>query len=153
MVEPISTTSISTLAFMTQLAQTELGKQFIESVVGKFGEKTLEGGIGLMSKLKALIVSKLSGNPEAEAAIGTIETGEPEGIEDLAYHLKRVMKQEPAFAHELQQIAQQIINIEKVEGRNVMNVFGGQGLQINDPNAPTIQAGESANITFNYGKD
>ena len=62
------------------------------------------------------------------------------------------MKQEPAFADELQQIAQQIINIEKVEG-NVMNVFGGQGLQVNDPNAPVIQAGESANITFNYGKD
>ena len=153
MVEPISAASIATLAFLTQLAQTELGKKFIESVVGKLGEKTLEGGLGLMNKLKALIGSKLSGNPEAEAAIGAVETGEPEGIEDLAYHLKRVMKQEPAFADELQQIAQQIINIEKVEGRNVMNVFGGQGLQVNDPNAPTIQAGESANITFNYGKD
>ncbi|MBW4528504.1 MAG: hypothetical protein KME18_25610 [Phormidium tanganyikae FI6-MK23] len=153
MAEPISAVSIATLAFLTQLAQTELGKKFIESAVGKLGEKTLEGGLGLIHKLKGLIIGKMSGNAEAEDAIVVANAGEPEGIDDLAYYLKRVMKQDPAFANELQQIAQQIINIEKVEGRNVMNVFGGQGLQVNDPQAPTIQAGENANFTFNYGKD
>ena len=56
MVEPISAATLATLAFLTQLAQTQPGKKFIESVVGKLGEKTLGGGLGLMSKLKTLIV-------------------------------------------------------------------------------------------------
>ncbi len=64
------------------------------------------------------------------------------------------MKKEPVFAKEVQTLAHEIhqeINIGKMQGQNVQNVFGGEAEQNNaiGTNAPVIQGGSGHNITFN----
>ncbi|MEH2240175.1 hypothetical protein [Nostoc sp.] len=58
----------------------------------------------------------------------------------------------PQFGKEVQSLAQEIhqeINIGKVQGKNVQNVYGGEAFQSNDAKAPTVQGGSGHNITFN----
>jgi hypothetical protein len=62
--------------------------------------------------------------------------------------LQREMDHDPKFARELHQMAQQIINIDSMEGRNIQNIYSGQGLQVNDPKSQVIQAGDNAKFYF-----
>jgi hypothetical protein len=71
----------------------------------------------------------------------------------VADYLQEVMK-DPAFAQEIQALAQEIdqeINIGKIQGQNVQNVYGGNAEQNNvtGNNAPVIQGGSNHTITFN----
>ena len=56
------------------------------------------------------------------------------------------MKKDPEFAAEVQQLAQQITQIEELNGE-VFNVFGGVVNFVKNPTAPVIQGdGNTINI-------
>lgn len=153
MADPFSALGIAAFAFLSHFAKSEAGKKFIESIVGKLGEKTLEAGLKKAGELKAIIVKKLRGNAAVEEAIVAAERGDEKALQTVGAYLNVAMVEDETFATQVRQIAEQIINIGKIEGRNIQNIHGGQGLQVNDPNAPVIQAGEGASFNFNYGKD
>ena len=119
MADPLSALGIAAFAFLNGFMQSDQGKKFIESIVGKLGEKTLEAGLGKAGELKRKIVEKLQGNGKAAGAIAAAEAGDPEALKTIAAHLQLEMADDEAFATKIKQIAEQIINIGKIEGRNV----------------------------------
>lgn len=153
MTDPFSALGIAALAFLGHFAQSEPGKKFIESIVGKLGEKTLEAGLKKADELKAIVVKRLRCNAAAEQAIAAAENGDEKALQTVGAYLNVAMLEDEPFAAQVRQIAAQIINIDKIEGRNIQNVYGGQGLQVNDPNAPVIQAGENARFYFGTKAD
>ena len=153
MPEPLSALGIAAFAFLNHFVQTEPGKKFIESIVGKLGEKTLEAGLKKAGELKQKVVKKFQGNAAAEQAISAAEVGDSEGLQDVGAFLRLAMTQDQEFAAQLRQIAEQIINVGKIEGRNVQNIYSGQGLQVNDPKSQVIQAAEGAKFYFGVPED
>ncbi|MCY6494592.1 hypothetical protein [Leptolyngbya sp. GGD] len=153
MADPFSALGIAALAFLSHFAQSDPGKKFIESIVGKLGEKTLETGLKKSDELKAIVVKKLWGNAAAEHAIAAAEQGNPEGLQDVGAFLRLAMSQDQEFAAQVRQIAEQIIHIDKIEGRNVQNNYGGENYQVNEPQGTTVQGGTNNTYTFNFGKD
>lgn len=153
MVDPISALGIAAFAFLNGFVQSEPGKKFVEGIVGKLGEKTLEAGLEKGGELKRKIAERLSGNPKAESAIAAADQGDQKALKSVAAHLQLEMDEDEVFATELQQMAEQIINIGKIEGHNVQNVYGGQGLQVNDPRSQVIQAAENAKFYFGVPED
>jgi hypothetical protein len=149
MPEPLTATAIAAYAFASHFVQTELGKKFIESMVGEAGKRVLATGLDKMGELKEKIVQKLSGNSSAEVAIASAEEGDSEALADVAYHLRDAMKTDSTFATELQQMAEQIINIDTIEGKNVQNAYGRQIIMVNDAQDKVINAGD--HNVFNFG--
>lgn len=153
MTEPFSALGIAAFAFLSHFAQSEPGKKFIESIVGKLGEKMLEAGLKKAGELKSIVVKKLQGNATAEQAIALAESGDEQALKTVGAYLNVAMVEDQEFAAQVRQMAEQIINVGRIERKNIQNIYGGQGLQVNDSTAPVIQAGENASINFNYGKD
>jgi hypothetical protein len=107
-----------------------------------------------MNELRKKIWDKFRGNVEAESALTAAEKGSKPDLKRVAKHLEEVMAKEPDFAKEVQRLAREIhqeINIGKMQGQNVQNVFGGEAQQNNaiGTNAPVIQGGSGNTITFN----
>jgi histidinol-phosphate/aromatic aminotransferase/cobyric acid decarboxylase-like protein len=149
MTDPISAATIVYLAFQ-EFIKTDAGKKLVESSIGKLGEKLTEGSLKQLGELRQKIWQKFRGKPEAEDAMIAVQNGADDQLQPMIQALEAEMVADPQFAAEVRQIAQQIINIETIEGRNVQQIFGGQGLQVNDPKAPVIQ-NKDGSITINYG--
>jgi hypothetical protein len=142
--DPVST--------LTAAAIAELAfKKFIESSAGELAKKFTEGAIAKMDTLRQKTVEKLQGNATAENAIATIQQGSKAGLEQLTPYLHIAMDEDPAFAQNIQRLAQDILVLTRTEGRNIQNIYGGQGFQVNDPTAPVIQGGSGNTININYG--
>jgi hypothetical protein len=152
-VEPISVLGIAVLAFLNGFVKSELGKKFIESIVGKLGEKTLEAGLERGGELKRKIVERLSGNANAESAITAAEQGDQEALRTVAEHLQLAMDADESFAAELQQMADQIINIGKIEGQNVQNVYGGQAQMSTGDGTTVVQVGPNSTVNIGQKSD
>lgn len=131
--------------------------KLLDASLEKVGELLTEEAINQARQkgqaLRQAILRRL--NPEKqrqlEQAMAAAETS-PDERQKLEAWLERMMQQHPDFAEELRKLAQeihQIINIDKVQGRNVQQVFGGQGLQVSDPNQPVFQI--QGNPIFNLG--
>lgn len=144
---PMDPVSTLTAAAIAELAF----KKFIESSAGELAKKFTEGAIAKMDTLRQKIVEKLQGKVKAEQAIATLETGSKAGIEQLSPYLHIAMDDDPEFAETLQRLAQEILVLTRTEGRNIQNIYGGQGFQVNDPTAPVIQGGSGNVININYG--
>lgn len=140
MPDPLSALAIAAFAFVSHFVQTEPGKKFIESIVGKLGEKTVEAGLHQIGELKRKITEKLSGNDKAQKAVAAAETGDPQALRSLAAHLQLEMDDDEPFATEIKQLAEQIINIGENKGQNIQNNYGGQNLQMNNSQSPVVQA-------------
>lgn len=151
--EPISVLGIAVLAFLNGFVKSELGKKFIESIVGKLGEKTLEAGLERGGELKRKIVERLSGNANAESAITAAEQGDQEALRTVAEHLQLAMDADESFAAELQQMADQIINIGKIEGQNVQNVYGGQAQMSTGDGTTVVQVGPNSTVNIGQKSD
>ncbi|MBP5977262.1 hypothetical protein HW132_32205 [Brasilonema sp. CT11] len=138
--EPLTAGAIATLAF----------KKAFEKTIEKFTEAAL----AKMDELRKKIWEKLRGNPRAETAFKEAEKGSEASLERVAEYLQSVMVRQPEFAADIEKLAheiQQEINIGKIQGQNVQNVYGGEAQQnnANNTNAPVIQGGSGHNITFN----
>jgi len=144
--EPVTTLTAAAIADLAF-------RKFIESGAGELAKKFTEGAIVKMDALRQKIWNKLRGKPTAELAITSVEQGSKAELDRLIAYLQVEMDNDPQFKEEVQTLAQQIhqeIAIGEIIGRNVQQVFEGQGLQVNDPQAPVIQA-QNSPITFNYG--
>ena len=118
MIDPVTTIAagaILNLAF----------EEFAKSGAGEVAKKTVEGSIALAKKLRDQITARFKGNAKAEAAIATVENdNSPAALNRLEVYLDDAMSDDPVFAGELRQVAQQIINIQNqnTEGdRNYKN--------------------------------
>ena len=139
--EPVSLTAgtIATLAF-TKVFETSI-------------EKFTEAAIAKMNELRKKIWDKFRGNVKAESALTAAEKGSKPDLERVAAYLQVVMNEEPEFAKEVQSLARDIeqeINIGKMQGQNIQNVYGGEVEQnnANSTNAPVIQGGSNHTINF-----
>jgi hypothetical protein len=137
--EPLTASAIATLVFTKAIEKT--------------AEKLTEAGLEKLNQLRLKIIEKFRGNQKAEAAIAGAEKGLKPELQKVVSYLEVAMDADDSFAQEVQTLAYEInqeINIGEIQGRNVQNVYGGQGYQSNDSNAPTFQGTENSSININY---
>jgi len=138
--EPLTAGAIATLAFT---------KAFEKTI-----EKLTEATLVKLKELRDKIWNRICGNQEVATAFASAEKGSEADLNKVAEYLQSVMKTDPAFAKEIQKLAdeiQQEINIGQIQGQNLQNVYGGEAQQnnANQTNAPVIQGGSGHHITFN----
>lgn len=145
--EPVS--SALSVALILQTACSE----FVKGTTGEAGKQLTAAAIAKVKQLYQLIKARLGNDPKAREAIAAIEAGRSTDLKALEHPLSLEMANDPEFAQQVRQLAQQIINIDSVEGRNVQNIYGGEAFQVNDPNAPVIQGGSGHSISITYNNN
>ncbi|MEH2458696.1 hypothetical protein [Nostoc sp.] len=139
--EPVSLTAAAIATLVITKA--------IEKTVEKITESTLDK----LKLLRQKIWDQFKGKPKVQEAFTKAEQGSKEDLNFVAAYLQVEMDTDTQFGEEVQSLAQEInqeINIGKVQGKNVQNVYGGQGFQSIDSKAPTFQGVENSPITINY---
>ena len=148
MPEPITLTvgTIAALAFT----------KFLESSAGETGKQLTQKVLEKINELRKKILDKLHGIPKVEALKASVERdgklSDEQINNDLVPHLESAMTGDEEFAKEIQKLASEIdrdIDISEILGKNVMNVYGGSAVQINDPNAPVLSGISGGIFTFN----
>jgi protease II len=137
--EPLTAGAIVTLAF----------KKAFEKTIEKFTEAALVK----MDKLRKKIWDKLRGNIKAETALAAAEKGSKADLDTVTAYLRVEMDKDEQFAQDVQTLAKEIhqeINIGKIQGQNVQNVYGGEAYQNNDNKAPIFQGIDNSPITIHY---
>lgn len=148
MTDPFTASALLTLAFTTAF-QTSIEK-VTENVAGQFGKK--------LNQLRQAIWQKIKGKSKAEEALTKIAGGLSSDAEleaeiaKVAPYLQVAMNDDEAFDRQVQELArdiyQTIVKIEGNQSKNAQIILGGKGLQVNDPQAPTIQE-MHGNIIYN----
>lgn len=146
---------VISLAAATAIAKIVLEK-FYEGAGSKLGETVVEKASDTVQQLGNLVWEKcFKGKPNDVAQLPQ-QAAQPEAQAEqqkLAAYLGQVLKQDTDWTSQARQLAdeihQVIVTLENVTGRNVQQNFGGQNLQVNDPNQPVIQV--QGNPTFNFG--
>ncbi|MEH2465723.1 hypothetical protein [Nostoc sp.] len=139
--EPVSLTAAAIATLVITKA--------IEKTVEKITESTLDK----LKLLRQKIWDKFKGKPKAQEALTKAEQGSKQDLNLVAAYLQVEMDTDTQFGEEVQSLAKEIhqeINIGKVQGKNVQNVYAGQGFQSNDSKAPTFQGVDNSPITINY---
>lgn len=128
--EPVTTTTAIAAAKLAEIAFNE----FIKSGAGEIAKKTVGGAIDLVKNLRDKIKAKFQGNERAEKAIAEVEKeGNSAALDKVTKYLDLELDEDEAFATEVRQIAQQIINIQNQN--NSSRVYNNQGRdQINIEN-------------------
>lgn len=124
MIDPVTTIAAGAIL---NLAFQEFAKSGAEEVA----KKSVEGSIALAKKLRDKITARFQGNAKAEAAIATVENdNSPAALNRLEVYLDDAMADDPVFAGELRQVAQQIINIQNqnTEGDRTYNQKAGRDI-------------------------
>lgn len=130
--DPVSTLTASVIA---KIALDE----FAKAGGGELAKKAVSGAVDLAKSLRDKISAKFRGNPKAEVALAEAEQQRtPEAIAKVGKYLDLEMDDDPSFANEVRQIAQQIINIQNQnlstrtytnQGRDQINIENMQGNQ------------------------
>jgi len=145
MIEPL------TLLLATPITKAVLDK-FYEGVGSKLGEKAVELLPEKVKQLGELVWTKcLRGKPGTDETLQQAANGSIEDQRKLSAYLQQVLETDLTLRQEAQKLAEeihQVVQFDDVNARNVLQIFGGQGLQVNDPKSPTIQAGENAKFYF-----
>jgi hypothetical protein len=113
--------------------------EFAKAGAGELARNVAGGAIDLVKTLYGKISTQFKGNPKAEAALTEAEQqGTPEAIAKVGKYLDLEMDDNPEFASEVRQIAQQIITIQNQnsstrtytnQGRDQINIETMQGNQ------------------------
>jgi CHAT domain-containing protein len=102
MTEPVTAITASALATLAF-------QKFIESGAGELAKKFTGAAISKMDELRQKIWDKLRGkSPRVDEALAQVEQGDRAALATIARNLDVVMEENPAFAREVQAIAQQI---------------------------------------------
>ncbi|MBF2046833.1 MAG: hypothetical protein IGS54_05600 [Elainella sp. C42_A2020_010] len=140
-----------TLVLATPIVKAILDK-FYEGVGTKLGEKAVELLPEKVKQLGQLVwVKCLRGKPGTEEMLQQAANGSDQQQQRLAQYLHQVLETDVTLRQEAQKLAEeihQVVQFEDVNARNVQQVFGGQGLQVNDPKSQVIQAGDNAKFYF-----
>jgi len=86
--------------------------EFVKTGAVEAAKATVAGGVELVKGLRDRIRKKFQGNARATIALSEAEQGNPAALEKVTKYLDLEMDEEPAFASDLKQMAQQIINIQ-----------------------------------------
>ncbi|MBD2319057.1 hypothetical protein [Phormidium tenue] len=128
---------------ITAIAAAEIVKiafqEFAKSGAGELAKKSVGGAIDLVKNLRDKIKAKFQGNERAEKALAEVEqNGNSTALDKVTKHLDLELDEDEAFATEVRQIAQQIINIQNQNnssreynnyGRDQINIENMQGNQ------------------------
>ena len=114
-------------------------QEFAKSGAGELAKKSVGGAIDLVKNLRDKIKAKFQGNERAEKALAEVEqNGDSAALDKVTKHLDLELDEDEAFATEVRQIAQQIINIQNQNnssreynnyGRDQINIENMQGNQ------------------------
>lgn len=116
---PVATTEILKLAF----------NEFIKTSAGEIGKNLTDEALNKARELREKIVSWFNNkdNMKAKKAISAIqEEGSIEAFNKLTTYLDDEMEDEQLFAQDLQQFAQQIINIQSQNSSSRQNINYGR---------------------------
>jgi hypothetical protein len=140
------------LALATPIAKIILDKLY-EGVGSKLGEK-VAAATAPIQKLGQVVWERcFKGKPGTDKLLEAAAKGaEPELKQVQDYVLKAM--ESPAFVATVQPIAQEIhqvmVQFDDVNAKNVQQIFGGQGLQVNEKqDQPIIQI--QGNPTLHFG--
>jgi len=98
---------------VTEFAKIVFGAA-IETGVGKATES-------MIRKARDTIMPKLSRYPDAERAIAAAQQGSQPDLAKVTQYLQTVMKQDPAFAQEVERLAGQVMNISSIADQRTLN--------------------------------
>lgn len=121
MTDPVTLTAatIATLAF----------HEFVKSGSGELAKKSLGGALDLVKNLRDKIRAKLQGNDRAAVALTEVEQqGNEAALDKVSKYLDLEMIEDKAFATEVKQIAQQIINVQNTSGDRTYNQTAGRDI-------------------------
>jgi hypothetical protein len=125
--EPVTTTTAIAAAKVAELAFNE----FIKSGAGEIAKKTVGGAIDLVKNLRDKIKAKFQGNERAEKAIAEVEKeGNSAALDKVTKYLDLELVEDEAFATEVRQIAQQIINQNQNNSSREYNNYGRDQINI-----------------------
>lgn len=133
--EPVATLAASAIA---KLAFDE----FIKSGAGELAKKSVGGTGNLVRALQERIRLKFESDEKAKTSLIEVKRQRtPESFNDLTKYLSMAMSRDEEFANEVQQIAQQIINVQNVQKRNQIqtelkqqnNNYGRDQIILNQP--------------------
>ncbi|NJK27443.1 MAG: DUF479 domain-containing protein, partial [Coleofasciculaceae cyanobacterium SM2_3_26] len=122
--------------------------KFCEGVAYKLGDKAVEAlpekVKQLVKRLGQLVWTKcLRGKPGTEQLLQQAADGSAAEQEELKKYLHQVLESDTDLQQEAKKLAEeihQVIQFEDVNARNVQQIFGGQGLQVNErQEQPIIQ--------------
>lgn len=109
MMEPVTTATAIAATKLVELAFNE----FVKSGAGEIAKKTVGSTIDLVKNLRDKIKAKFQGNERAEKALAEVEKeGNSAALDKVTKYLDLELDEDEAFAKEVRQIAQQIINIQ-----------------------------------------
>lgn len=104
-------------------------EEFAKAGSGELAKKSLGGAIDLIKNLRDKIRDKFKGNAKAETAIAEAEQQQmPAALEKVTKYLELEMMEDEAFATEIKQIAQQIINVQNTSGDRAYNQTAGRDI-------------------------
>ena len=125
--EPVTTTTAIAAAKFAELAFNE----FIKSGSGEIAKKTVGGAIDLVKNLRDKIKAKFQGNERAEKALAEVEKeGNSAALDKVTKYLDLELVEDEAFATEVRQIAQQIINQNQNNSSREYNNYGRDQINI-----------------------
>jgi len=130
--------------------------KFYEGTGSKLGEVVVTRATETIQKLGNLVWQRcFKGKPDVEQLVEKAGQGSEAETKTLKAYLDKALVPDAELTREVkpfaQEIHQVIVQMENVSAENLMQVFDGQGLQVNNPSAPTIQAKDSP-ITINYNQ-
>lgn len=107
--------------------------EFVKAGAGEAAKKSLGGAIELVKDLRGKIRAKLAGNDRAVVALAAVEQqGSEAALQKLGKYLDVEMEEDPTFASEIQQLAQQIVNIQNqtIGDTRIYNNYGRDQINI-----------------------
>ena len=120
---------------ITAIAAAEIVKiafqEFAKSGAGELAKKSVGGAIDLVKNLRDKIKAKFQGNERAEKALAEVEqNGNSTALDKVKKYLDLELDEDEAFATEVRQIAQQIINQNQNNSSREYNNYGRDQINI-----------------------
>ena len=144
---------VITLALATPIAKIILDKLY-EGMGSKLGEKVAEVASAPIQKLGQAVWNRcFKGKPGTEKVLAAAAKGSEPELKQIQDYLLKEMEN-PEFMGMVQPIAQEIhqvmVQFDDVNAKNVQQIFGGQGLQVNErQDQPIVQI--QGNPTLHFG--
>ena len=137
---------------MVTLATMALNK-IIEGGAGELGKGLTTGTLAKVNKLGQMIWDRIKGKPEVEANVPKLAQGDPEATAEIQGQIDKILQEgNSEFTQTVRQLAADIYQEihSDVDAKNVLQVFGGQGMQITEKqDQPIMQI--LGNPTLNFG--
>ncbi|MBE9064387.1 hypothetical protein [cf. Phormidesmis sp. LEGE 11477] len=124
-----------------------------EGAGSKLGEKAVELAAVHIQKLGQIVWNRcFKGRPGSDEVLVAAAEGVEPALQQMRDSLLFELEK-PDFINMVEPIVQEIhrtiVQVDNTSARNLQQNFGGQGLQVNNPNSQVVQAGDNNTFTFN----